>query len=647
MERACHFAGIAGFRWAFVWPRYLSPESACEPHRAPPPVCSLALDNPILCGILSTLPDFVCRLHFSLDTLLRSSVCPRIMPSLTPKTIDGHTYYYARYCQRVGGKPKIVRQVYLGKLEDLITATQAARQLPQALETEVAAFADVTALFDIAQRLEVVPLLDSLLPPQRKQGLSIGQYLLLAAINRVVAPTSKLQFADWYRQTTLTNLLPADLAWLSSQNFWNHMNRVTAEHIAVFEKQMSQRLIERLHLDLRALVYDGTNFFTYINTRTPAELPQRGHNKQKRADLRQVSLGLLVSTDFHVPLLHWVYAGNVADSVEFRSVTEELTTHYRELTKTCQHITLIFDKGNNSEDSFETLANSPFHFVGSLVPSQHKDLLAVPRRRFRALDNPRLGGVEVFRTQKKVFGRMHTVVVSFNPHLFEGQLQGLTLNLNKARRKLRGLQGKLRRWRKEKRKGQKPTREGVQNQIRSICSVQHLKSLLKSELHAARRGLELSFSTNQAALQRLCRVQLGKTLLFTDNADWSDEEIVLAYRSQYHIEEAFKQMKDPHFLRWSPLHHWTDQKIRVHAFYCVLALLLSSVLQREVWQQGEKLSLPRLLEELGHIRETLVIYPRQRGQHQARSARCLTRMTPLQQRLFSLLNLQRYAPGKR
>src|SRR5881275_3398990 len=114
MERACHFAGIAGFRWAFVWPRYLSPESACEPHRAPPPVCSLALDNPILCGILSTLPDFVCRLHFSLDTLLRSSVCPRIMPSLTPKTIDGHTYYYARYCQRVGGKPKIVRQVYLG-----------------------------------------------------------------------------------------------------------------------------------------------------------------------------------------------------------------------------------------------------------------------------------------------------------------------------------------------------------------------------------------------------------------------------------------------------------------------------------------------------------------------------------------------------
>src|SRR5205807_6758665 len=128
--------------------------------------------------------------------------------------------------------------------------------------------------------------------------------------------------------------------------------------------------------------------------------------------------------------------------------------------------------GNNSEDSFETLAHSPFHFVGSLVPSQHKDLLAVPRRRFQALSNPRLEGVEVFRTQKKVFGRTHTVLVTFNPNLFDGQIQGLTVNLNKARGKLRELQQQLRRWREGKLRGKKPTLAGVQNQVRSIGSAQ-------------------------------------------------------------------------------------------------------------------------------------------------------------------------------
>ena len=322
---------------------------------------------------------------------------------------------------------------------------------------------------------------------------------MLAAINRAVAPTSKLQFADWYRQTALTRLLPADPVWLSSQHFWNHMDLVTADHIEAFERQMSRRLIERLQLDLRALVYDATNFFTYINTRTPSELPQRGHNKQKRGDLRQVSLGLLVSIDFHVPLLHWVYAGNGADSAKFGSITQDLAAHYQELARTCEHITLVFDKGNNSQTAFDTLAATPFHFVGSLVPSQHADLLAVFRRRFRVLTTPRLEGVEVYRTQKKVFGRVHTVVVTFNPNLFDGQLQGLTANLNKARGKLRELQQQLHRWREGKVKGKAPTLEGVQNQVRSICSAQHLKSLLKTEVEKVPRGLELTFSTDPAA----------------------------------------------------------------------------------------------------------------------------------------------------
>jgi transposase len=570
------------------------------------------------------------------------------MPSLTPKVIDGHTYYYARYCQRVDGKPKIVRQVYLGKIEDLVAAAEQSHPPPQPLETEVAAFADAAALFDIASRLDLVPLLDSILPAKRHQGLSGGQYLLLAAINRAVCPTSKLQFADWYRQTVLTRLLPADPAALSSQNFWNHMDLVSPAHILEFEKQMAQRLCERFQLDLRALVYDGTNFFTYINSRTPAELPQRGHNKQKRGDLRQVSLGLLVSADFHIPLFHQVYAGNVNDSTEFRSIAEELSTHYRQLAQSCDHITVVFDKGNNSQEGFETLQGTPFHFVGSLVPSQHADLLQIPRRHFRTLTTAGLEEVEVYRTQKTVFGQSRTIVVTFNQNLLDGQLQGLTQHLDKARHKLRDLQIQLQRRRQGKIKGGKaPTLESVQKQIRSICSAQFVDRILQTEVRKVRQGLELTFRTGQAALDRLGRVQFGKTVLFTDNADWSEEQIVLAYRSQYHIEDAFKQMKNPHFLGWSPMFHWTDSKIQVHAFYCVLALLLTSLLQRALARKGEPLSINRMLEELGGIRETLVVYPRRQGQRQFPTATCLTRMSPLQQRLFSLLDLQRYAPEPR
>ena len=570
------------------------------------------------------------------------------MPSLTPKLIGGHTYYYARYCQRVDGKPKIVRQVYLGKIDDLVAAAEQSRLPPQPLETEVAAFGDIAALFDLARRLDLVPLLDSIVPAKRHQGLSPGQYLLLAAINRAVSPTSKLQFADWYRQTTLTRFLPADPAALSAQNFWNHMDLVTPEHVLDCEKQITQRLIQRFQLDLRALVYDGTNFFTYINTRTAAELPQRGHNKQKRGDLRQVSLGLLVSADFHIPLFHQVYAGNVNDSTEFRSITEELSTHYRQLSESCDHITLVFDKGNNCEEAFESLQSTPFRFVGSLVPSQHSELLTISRKQFRMLTHAGLEGVEVYRTQKKVFGQPRTIVVTFNQNLYDGQLQGLTTHLGKARRKLRDLQTHLQRRREGKVKGGKaPTLDSVKKQIHTICSAQFVQKILKAEVQQVRKGLELTFHTDQAALERLCRTQFGKTILFTDNADWTEEQIVAAYRSQYHIEDAFKQMKNPHFLGWSPMFHWTDSKIQVHAFYCVLALLLTSLLQRELAQKGEPLSINRMLEELGGIRETLVVYPRRSGQRQPSTATCFTRMTALQQRLFSLLSLEKLAPAAR
>ena len=570
------------------------------------------------------------------------------MPSLTPKIIGGHTYYYARYCQRVDGKPKIVRQIYLGKIDDLVAAAEHSRQPPQPFETEVAAFADIAALFDIAQRLDLVQLIDSILPAKRHQGLSVGQYLLLAAINRAVSPASKLQFADWYRQTALARLLPADPAALSSQNFWNHMDVVNADHVLECEKQITQRLIQRFQLDLRALVYDGTNFFTYINTRTPAELPQRGHNKQKRGDLRQVSLGLLVSADFHIPLFHKVYAGNVNDSTEFRSITGELSTHYRQLSDSCDHITLVFDKGNNSPEAFESLQGSPFHFVGSLVPSQHAELLTISRKQFRTLTQAGLEEVEVYRAQKKVFGQPRTIVVTFNQNLYNGQLQGLSAHLDKARQKLRDLQTHLQRRRDGKVKGGKaPTLDSVKKQIHTICSAQFVEKILKAEVQEVGKGLELTFKTDEATRDRLCQLQFGKTILFTDNADWTEEQIVLAYRSQYHIEDAFKQMKNPHFLGWSPMFHWTDSKIQVHAFYCVLALLLTSLLQRELAGKGEPLSINRMLEELGGIRETLVVYPRRQGQRQPPTATCLTRMTALQQRLFSLLSLQRFVPPTR
>src|ERR1039458_7292610 len=130
------------------------------------------------------------------------------MASLTPKTLKGRTYYYARECQRVNGKPKIVKTVYLGSLDHIIQAVTHPQEPLRPQTVRLASFGDVAALFDQACQIGLIELIDAQIP-KRDQGLSVGQYLLLAAINRAAPPSSKAQLAHWYHRTVLPRLLPA------------------------------------------------------------------------------------------------------------------------------------------------------------------------------------------------------------------------------------------------------------------------------------------------------------------------------------------------------------------------------------------------------------------------------------------------------
>ena len=164
------------------------------------------------------------------------------------------------------------------------------------------------------------------------------------------------------------------------------------------------------------------------------------------------------------------------------------------------------------------------------------------------------------------------------------------------------------------------------------------------ELDFDRQPPRLDYAIDQDAFHEVTSTCFGKSILFTDQSEWSNEDIIHAYRGQSQIEAAFRCMKDPHFVSWSPMFHWTDQKIRVHAFYCVLALTLTSLLHREVSRSGLDLSIPGLLQALGGIQEVAVIYPESARR---KNSIVLRKRTPEQQQLFDLLDLGRYTIASR
>jgi len=561
------------------------------------------------------------------------------MPSLTKKTIRGKPYYYLRECQRVDGKPKIVSTIYLGPPQSILDRLMR----PEPAQVAIYEFGASAAVWDMAQAIDLLATMDRHVPKRGSQGPSVGQYILIAALNRCMAPCSKAQIADWYQKTALRRLLPLANGQLTSQRFWDNMERVGAKQIAAIERDLARATVSRFGLDLHCLLFDTTNFFTFLDSfNARAKLPQRGHSKEGRDNLRILGLALLVTSDGQVPLFHHTYAGNQHDSVTFHSVAEELLKRCRSLAQGACDITLVFDKGNNSAENLEWVGNSPFHFVGSLVPTQHKDLLSISRKAMRRLDPTQLPTVRSYRTRKVVFGIERTILCTFNQELFDSQTQTLSREIAKRQRRLQELRTRLENRRNDS-PGKAPTVEGVQNKVQEILRGRHMADLFAAQVRKNRAGLpRLSFRFRDKAYQHLRSTLLGKTLLFTDRTDWTDEQIVLAYRAQHHVEADFRRLKDPHYLTFRPAFHWTDQKLRVHAFYCVLALLMLNLLRRKLAQAGIPLSIAKMMDSLTDIHEVTLLYPGASGSQKPFARTVLADMDPTQRKIVETLGLERY-----
>ena len=213
----------------------------------------------------------------------------------------------------------------------------------------------------------------------------------------------------------------------------------------------------------------------------------------------------------------------------------------------------------------------------------------------------------------------------------------------KRQRRLGELQARLKRWQMGQVKGgHPPTLSGTRKKVQGWLAGHEMKDLFEVDVTEDKGWPMLSYRFREAVWQQLQATRLGKTILFTDRKDWTDAEVVRGYRSQHHVESAFRDLKHVKYLSLRPQRHWTDQKIRVHVFYCVLALMLCGLLRREVDRRGIKRSLPALLEELSQIREVCVIYPATEPKAEPTIQLTLTELTEDQAALYKALDLGRY-----
>lgn len=569
------------------------------------------------------------------------------MASIIGKKKRNKTYYYIVVSKRVNGKPRIVSQTYLGTAERIAKLVKQ-KAAPVPLEANALECGLPLSLWQAARSSGAFDALLSVWPAPR-QGPSTPHFLLLAAIHRICAPGPKTKVADWYGRTTLRRLWGFPAKYFTSQAFRDCFDAIDVDP-ALLEPQddeleQAQRALTAAFRDKqlvsqRVLAYDTTNFYTWIaSTNRRNSLARRGRNKQKRTDLRQVGLSYALDGQHGLSLCHHVYPGNVAD-------TDELPRALQRIVRTLDHgeiaresVTLVLDKGSAALANTVELERHGLGWISALPWNQAPPELR--ERSERKLERLGAGhpGMRAAAERTLVHGAEYLCVVLHSATYAVEQMHSAVTSLTRSTRALKGLARELAQPKR------KYTEKGLRRRINGWVDRNYVWESLSYELEAVGDDWRLDFTVDGQALPELMKRRFGRTTLITNRLDWSAGQVAEAYRGQQHVEQVFRGLKGGDWVGWGPMYHWTDDKIRLHAFYCMLGVSLLQYLRRQAEEVWPGLSIEQLKAQLAEIRQFDLLYPRQGSKGPPRLATVMSKRTLVQRSLTAALGLDDLLQG--
>jgi len=568
--------------------------------------------------------------------------------NIYPKRIRGKTYYYAQRSWRAkidsgekgkgkgSGRSRVrTETTYLGTAESILARLTKSRD---PIEVRHREFGFVAAVYQTAVEVGLVDLLKERMPG-RRYGVERWLYFLLPIINRLQHATSKQKMGKWAAGTVLPDLLDFDPKRLDSKSFWYATDDIISERelkerrkedptldddlfvglddttFVAIEETLVANLRKEFSFGDPLLLYDTTNFFTYIEEPVRSQLARTAHSKDCHHHLRHVGLALCVDKEWGLPLFHRVYRGNAHDSKTFATVVTELIAAMKAGFDRVDNLVLVLDKGNNSSENFARLKGQ-VQWVGSLVPSQFEDLMELPLDAYQG----RWEEHRYYSCRREVMGVECTLVLTYCDKLRRKQEHSLQNGIDKLQRQIRE------QWATYKR-----TPQAVPKGITSLIQQSRYKDFVAVSCENGQPAFSTT-SAIEAALEKR-RKHFGKNLLFSSHLEAEAGWVITQYHAKDRVEDDFKLLKDPELIRWRPSRHWTDTKIRAFGFCCVMALLLIRVMEHKAFHAGLRMSPAVLKEELSDLREIVMVYDTTTAETQI-SAR-----SSVQQRLWDLFRL--------
>ncbi len=548
---------------------------------------------------------------------------------------SGRTDYYLRQTAREGAKIRVTLNLYLGTADQLLDRLRKAEQeFLDRCELASFPFGLPAAIVTADRELGLSRILE-----EETGSPAAAQAFLAFVCGRAEEPVSKNGMRALYARSGLSFLLGRPPA-LDTRSYLRHMDRLDEATVDRVTFRVAQNL-KGMGFSSSLVFFDTTNFST--EQLPPSHDPDRqlaraGHAKDHNRQAKLVGLAT-ATTEEHLPTYHKVYPGNENDARLFREVVRDMVGTLAKLGEKVEELCFIIDKGMNSEAGWTTLQEEKVHFVGSLKRSQAADLMRVPLAKFRSTYTTENGErILTHRVERKVMGVPGVVVVAYNAAAERRQ----ALDYARAKARFHEEAGAISRSAAEHHRGRPPTVAGTNRRLNALVPdkwVTVFRFHVGPTLDEDSSRLTVRAWVDEKA-EKEKESGFGRTAIFTDRRDWSDEKIARTYFARSGMEEDYHVLKDVLLFPVMPIYHRLDQRIRVHTFLCVMGLLLYRYVQLKL-EKAQKARTPigALVAQLKRVRLGVVALD------EGKAVRAkLERMGPTEQSLVKALGLASLVP---
>ena len=392
---------------------------------------------------------------------------------------------------------------------------------------------------------------------QHRYQTDLAECIFAMVTNRLIKQDSEYATARWLGEVHEERWQDFDV-----HHFYKALDFLV-EHKADFERDLFTNTTDLFSQELDLIMFDTTSI-KYWGEGKEADILQHGYSKEKRSDLKQIIVGMLMSKD-GLPVGCEIFDGNTADVKSFIRVIEKLKTRFN-----IGRIIWVADRGMVSKHNLEKLNELKQDYILGVrmrqLSKQRRQEYLNPKDMWEVKDNLYVKEINV-----EGEGRY---IICFNPEECE-------------KRRI--------------------NRQYFKQHINKKVATTNPKDWMIKNAYKKFVDFEGKLEINDKKIYEEAQYD-GYWVLLT-NTTLSSKEVALYYKGLWQIEAGFKDLKND--LETCPIYHFKQERIIGHVLICFLALLLKVALKKKIKAINPEASYREVFEAVQKIKAVKIQCERQ------------------------------------